>query len=75
MIVYGSCIGDGNRHNHDDLPVALLGRGGGTIKPGRHVKYDKDVPLANLWMSLLDRMGAKDIEKLGDSNGRLSELL
>jgi hypothetical protein len=39
------------------------------------VKYDKDVPLANLWMSLLDRMGAKDIEKLGDSTGRLGELL
>ena len=75
MVVYGSCIGDGNRHNHNDLPVVLLGRGGGSIKTGRHVKYDKDVPLANLWMSLLDRMGAKDIEKLGDSTGRLSELL
>jgi len=75
MIVYGSCIGDGNRHNHNDLPVALLGRGGGSIKPGRHLKYDKDVPLANLWMSLLDRIGAKDIEKLGDSTGRISELM
>ncbi len=75
MIVYGSCIGDGNRHNHNDLPVALLGKGGGIDQAGRHVKFDKDVPLANLWMSLLDRMGAKDIEKLGDSTGRIGELL
>ena len=36
MIVYGSGIGDGNRHNHDDLPVIVAGRGGGTITPGRH---------------------------------------
>ena len=39
MIVYGSGISDGNRHNHDDLPILLAGKGGGTIKPGRHVRY------------------------------------
>ena len=39
MIVYGSGISDGNRHNHDDLPILLAGKGGGTIKPGRHIKY------------------------------------
>ena len=38
MIVYGSGIGDGNAHNHDDLPILLAGRGGGTIKSGRHVR-------------------------------------
>jgi hypothetical protein len=75
MIAYGSCIGDGNRHNHNDLPVVLLGKGGGTIKTGRHAKYERDTPLGNLWMSLLDRMGAKDIDQLGDSTGRLEGLM
>ena len=73
MIVYGSGIGDGNRHNHDDLPILLAGRGAGSIKPGRHVKYESGTPLNNLYLSLLDRMGVKR-ELLGDSNGRLSNL-
>ena len=38
MIVYGSGISDGNRHNHDDLPILLAGQGGGTITPGRHLE-------------------------------------
>ena len=38
MIVYGSGISDGDRHNHDDLPILMAGKGGGTIKPGRHLK-------------------------------------
>ena len=40
MIVYGSGISDGDRHNHDDLPIILAGKGGGTIATGRHVRYD-----------------------------------
>jgi hypothetical protein len=77
MVVYGSCIGDGNRHNHNDLPVVVLGKGGGTIKTGRHMLFDKkeEIPLANLWMSLLDRMGAKNIESLGDATGKLDGLM
>jgi hypothetical protein len=73
MIVYGSGIGDGNQHNHDDLPILLAGRGGGTIKPGRHIKYETGTPLNNLFLSMLDRVGAKR-ESLGDSTGRLSDL-
>ena len=38
MIVYGSGISDGDRHNHDDLPILMAGKGGGTIKPGRHLQ-------------------------------------
>lgn len=72
MIVYGSGISDGDRHNHDDLPVLLAGRGGGTIKTGRHVKYPK-TPLNNLFLSLLDRMDGAP-ERLGDSTGRLPGL-
>jgi hypothetical protein len=73
MIVYGSCIGDGDRHNHDDLPVLLVGHGSGTLKPGRHVRYPQDTPLNNLWLSMLDRLEVKT-EKLGDSTGRLQML-
>jgi hypothetical protein len=70
MIVYGSGIGDGDRHNHDDLPIALLGRGGGSIRSGRHVLYKKETPLNNLYLAMLDRMEATT-ERLGDSNGKL----
>src|SRR5581483_2382471 len=70
MIVYGSGIGDGNRHNHNDLPVLFAGRGGGTIRPGRHVKYPRNTPLNNLFLSLLDRFGCP-VDALGDSKGRL----
>jgi hypothetical protein len=72
MIVYGSGISDGNRHNHDDLPILLAGRGGGTIKPGRHIKYQPQ-PLNNLYLSLLDRTGVK-IDRHGDSTKRLDQL-
>ena len=73
MIVYGSCIGDGNRHNHDDLPILVAGRGADTIKTGRHVKYEKGLPLNNLYLSILDRVGAP-VQSLGDSTGRLPNL-
>jgi hypothetical protein len=73
MIVYGSGIGDGNRHNHDDLPVLFAGRGGGTIKTGRHVTYPNNTPLNNLYLSMLDRVGAPT-DSLGDSKGRLAKL-
>jgi hypothetical protein len=70
MVVYGSGISDGNRHNHDELPILLLGKGGGTIKSGRHLRFPKDTPLNNLFLSLLDRIDS-GAEMLGDSTGRL----
>ncbi len=73
MIVYGGGISDGNRHNHDDLPVLLAGKGGGTIKAGRHVTYARQQPMTNLFLSMLDRMGAPT-EALGDSTGTLTGL-
>ena len=73
MVMYGSGIGDGNRHNHDDLPILVAGRGGDTIKPNRHVRYAKDTPLNNLYLSMLDRMESS-VDELGDSNGRLDNL-
>jgi hypothetical protein len=73
MIVYGSGISDGDRHNHDDLPILLAGKGNGTIKTGRHVVYKGNTPLNNLYLSMLDRLDVK-IPTLGDSQGRLSGL-
>jgi hypothetical protein len=73
MVVYGSGLGDGNAHNHDNLPVLVAGKGGGTIQTGRHVRYPFDTPMTNLFLSLLDRVGAKT-ERLGDSTGLLPDL-
>jgi hypothetical protein len=73
MVLFGCGIGDGNRHNHHDLPILLAGRGGGTINPGRHVRYAENTPLCNLYVSMLDRMGAK-VERFGDSTGGLDKL-
>ncbi len=73
MIVYGSGNSDGNAHNHDDLPILVLGKGGGTLKTGRHVRYPKETPLTNLYLSLLDRVGVS-LPSFGDSTGRLTSL-
>lgn len=70
MVVYGSGIADGNRHNHDNLPVILAGGGGGSLQPGRHYRLRDRVPMTNLYLSMLDRMGVK-ADQLGDSTGRL----
>ncbi len=66
MIVYGSGIADGNAHSHHDLPVLLAGRGGGAFQTGRHLRFAKDTPMSNLYLSMLERMGVKE-ERFGDS--------
>ena len=73
MIVYGSGIADGNRHTHLDLPVLLVGNGGGALSPGRHIRYPKDTPMTNLYMTMLDRMGVRS-ESIGDSTGMVQHL-
>jgi hypothetical protein len=70
MIVYGSGIGDGNRHNHDNLPVLLAGKGGHSIRSGRHIRYPDETPMANLFLSMLERVGAPT-NRFGDSTGSL----
>ena len=72
LIAYGCGNSDGNRHNHDDLPILLAGRGGG-VEPGRHVRYRDGTPLMNLWLAMLDRVGAPT-ESLGDGTGPLASL-
>ena len=72
LLVYGSGIGDGDRHNHDDLPILLVGKGGG-IGGGRHLSFPKknDTPLTNLYLALFEKVGAP-AKSFGDSTGVLS---
>lgn len=73
LVVYGSGIRDGDRHDHDDLPVLLAGGGNGSVNGGRHVRYPAGTPLCNLYLSLLDRAGVR-ADRFGDSTGRLGGL-
>lgn len=72
MVVYGSSISNGNIHSHRDLPVTMLGRAGGAIRPGRHVAYP-ETPMTNLFLTMLEHMGVPT-EKLGDSESELRYL-
>ena len=69
MVVYGGAISDGNRHNHEDLPVILAGKGRGSLRAGRHLKTKQPVPMANMYLSMLNKVGVK-ADRLGDSSGR-----
>jgi hypothetical protein len=70
MVLYGSGLGDGNSHTHDHLPIVLAGRGGGTIRPGRHLQFPAQTPLNNVLVSMLKRVGVP-AERFGDSTGPL----
>lgn len=73
MIVYGGCISDGDRHNHDDLPIVVAGNAGGAFKPGRHVDLGENVPLSNLYLRMLEEFGVKE-KRFGDSTGALRKI-
>ncbi|MBI4905942.1 MAG: DUF1552 domain-containing protein [Acidobacteria bacterium] len=75
MIIYGAGLSDGNRHTHEDLPTLMIGRGGNNwIKSERRVTYRRETPMSNLFLTMMDRMGVKDIEHFGDASGRLNGL-
>jgi hypothetical protein len=71
MIVYGSGIGDGDRHNHDDLPILTAGHAGGALQGGRHLSFPKNTPLMNLYLAMFERLGCP-ARSFGDSTGVLS---
>ena len=73
LIVYGAGIGNANLHSHDDLPIALVGGGGGRVRGDRHLVLPKDTPLANLYLTLLDKLDVP-VDRFGDSTGRLHGL-
>ena len=70
MIVYGGGIGNGNLHEHTNLPCLVVGGGGGRLKGGRHRAYAEDTPYANLLLTVLDKAGVP-ADTLGDSTGLL----
>lgn len=73
ILVYGAGMGDGDHHTPIDLPVAIVGGGCGSLKGRRHLKYALNTPFMNAGLSLLDKVGV-EVDKIGDSTGRLAEL-
>jgi hypothetical protein len=73
MLVYGGGISDGDRHNHDNLPILMAGKAGGRLKTGQHIVYPNETPMTNLFLSMLDKVGVR-MDKLGDSTGKLQGL-
>ncbi len=70
MVLFGSSLSDGNRHDPSNLPIILAGKAGGRIIPGRHIASPKKTPLCNLYVSMLDKMGTP-VDAFGDSTGAL----
>jgi len=73
MIIYGSGMSDGNRHDHHDLPTLLVGGGAGQLAGGRHLRYAAHTPITNLFLTLLDKLGVP-AERIGDSTGQVEHL-
>jgi hypothetical protein len=73
MFLYGTGISDSNTHFHDDLPIAIVGGKGTGIKAGRYIRQAKGTPLANLHVSVLDKLGFR-VDQLGDATGKLQNL-
>jgi len=70
MVLYGSAMSDGNKHNHDPLPVLLAGGASGQLKGGRHLRYSKHTTMSNLLLAMLDKVGVP-MDNFGDSTGKL----
>jgi hypothetical protein len=68
-MMYGAGIADSNSHDPYDIPIVMAGKGTGFLKGGRHIRF-KDVPLANLHLTLMDQFGVV-MDKFGDSTGRV----
>lgn len=74
MVLFGSGLRDGNKHSPHNLPIVVAGNGNGRIHTGRHLVYDRDTPLANLYCSLLNAFGAP-VDRFADSTGKLPGVL
>ena len=73
LFLYGTGISDSNTHFHDDLPIVLVGGRNAGIRGGRYIRYPEDTPLANLHVSILEKLGVP-VEAFGDSTGQLDRL-
>ncbi|HEY2881888.1 MAG TPA: DUF1552 domain-containing protein [Pirellulales bacterium] len=73
LYLYGSGMGNPNIHDHENLPILIAGGAAGKMQGGRHIKFDKPTPLANLHLTLLDKVGVK-VDSFADSQGKVNEL-
>lgn len=73
LLMYGSGMGDGDAHDHTNLPVIVAGGAAGRMRGGRHLVYDQPTPLANLHLTLLNKVGVP-LETFADSDGRVDTL-
>lgn len=73
LLLYGSGMGNPNVHDHINLPILVAGGAGGRLRGGRHVRFREATPLANLHLTLLDKVGVR-LERFADSNGRVDDL-
>ena len=74
VVLYGSGMGNPNVHDHVNLPIIVAGGGAGRMKGGRHITYAEPTPLANLHLTLLEKVGVR-LDKFADSEGTIKELL
>ena len=74
LVLYGSGMGNPNIHDHVNLPVVVAGGAAGRVKGGRHIRYTEPTPLANLHLTLLERVGVR-MDAFADSKGKVDELL
>ena len=70
LILYGSSMSNGNQHDHDPLPIVLVGGASGQLAGGRHLRYAPHTPMSNLLLSMLDKLGVQQ-ERHGDSTAKL----
>ena len=70
MVLYGCGIADSNRHTHEKLPILVMGGANGTIATGRHLALEKDTPVANLFLAMMNRSGVRR-DSFGDSTAAL----
>jgi hypothetical protein len=73
ILVFGSNMSDSNAHNHFPLPMAIVGGGAGRIKGNRHLRYPDKTPIANMHLTILDRIGVP-MESFGDSSLKFTEV-
>lgn len=73
MVMFGGSLKCGNRHDVENLPLLLAGRGKGSLRPGRRLRAPEKTPLCNLYLSMLHKMGIPE-KSFGDSTGVLEGL-
>ena len=73
LYLYGSGMGNPNLHDHVNLPILVAGGAAGKMKGGRHIRYEKPTPLANLHLTLLEKVGVR-LDSFADSRGKIDEL-